>query len=189
MIARPPTLPLSRRRLLAISGATAAAGSSAFLAACGAVAEDEEEATPEEQSAALNAVLAQQLAVFDAAAAVSGSAPPEEAEGASTALRNLRDRSIKELRAAIGELGGSATQEPAPQAAQAESPVEGLARQLDASLAACTRAIGDLAADRRQPVQRAIAEDAATLAVMRSVLGEDVATDAFVLGAGQGAGS
>lgn len=188
MTARSLTRSLSRRRLLALTGGTAAAGSSAFLAACGAVAE-EDEVSPEQQAAALNEVLAQQLAVSAAATAVKRSVPPEQAGAASAALLNLRDRSIKDLRKAIGELGGGATAEPAPRAAQAESPVEGLARQLEASLGACTRAIGDLAPERRQPVQGAIAEDAATLAVMRSVLGEHVAPDAFVLGAATEDGS
>lgn len=190
-----PTPPLSRRRLLALTGAGAAAGSSAFLAACGAAAEQEDEASPEEQATALNEVLAQQLAVRDAAKAVEAlqrsgpPGPPEEAVAANAALLNLRDRSIQELRKAISELGGNATKKPALRAAQAESPVEGLARQLDASLAACTRAIGQLAPEQRQPVQRAVAEDAATLAVMRSVLDEDPAPDAFVLGTATGAES
>ena len=185
MTVQPIASPLSRRRALALSGAALAAGSSAVLAACGAATADEE-ASSEEQVAALDEVHAQQLAVLDAARAATKGAP-EQASAAIVALRNLRDRSSQALEATIDDLGGSTTQEPADQAAQAESAVEGLAVQLEASIAATLSVIGDLAADQRQAVQRAITEDAATLAVLRAALGEDPAPDAFVLGpAGEG---
>mgnify|MGYP000368440703 CR=1 FL=1 len=62
-----------------------------------------------------------------------------------------------------------------------------MARQLEASIAGTLAVIGDLSAERRQPVARAIFEDAAVLAALRSELGEDVAPDAFVFGpAGEG---
>ena len=151
-----------------------------MLAACGATTE-EDETSSEEQAAALNEVLAQQLAVLDAARAAAKGAP-EQASAAIATLVNLRDRSAQALAATIGDVGGSATKEAAEQAAQAESAVEGLARQLEASVAATLAAVGDLASEQRQPVQRAIVEDAATLAVLRATLGEDPAPDAFVLG-------
>ena len=187
MTARTPASPLSRRRLLAVSGATLAAGSSAVLAACGAAADDEE-ASPEEDAAALNEILAQQLGVIEAVEAGLG-ALPTTVKQPVFALRTERLRSSKDLAETIGELGGAATTEAAPQAAQAESAVEGVARQLEASIAGSLAAIGDLSSERRQPVARAIFEDAAVLAVLRSELGEDVAPDAFVFGAAAGEAS
>lgn len=177
---QPTASPLSRRRLLALSGATLAAGSGTVLAACGAATDDEP--SDSEDAAALNGVLAQQLAVLETAQAASKGAP-EQAAAAITALEELRRSSIADLESAIADLGGTATREPAPQAAQAESAVEGLARQLDAAIAEQLAVIADLSAERRAPVQRAITEDAATLAVLRDTLGEPPAPDAFVFGA------
>lgn len=181
---QPTASPLSRRRLLALSGATLAAGSATVLAACGAATDDEP--SDSEDAAALNRVLAQQLAVLEAARAASKGAP-EQAAGAIAALRNLRDRSTQELASAITDLSGTATREPAPQAVQAESAVEGLASQLDAAIAGQLAVIGELSSDRRAPVQRAITEDAATLAILRATLGEPPAPDAFVFGTAGGA--
>jgi hypothetical protein len=176
---RAPIL-LSRRRLLAASGATLAAGAPAALAACGSTDEDEE-ATPGEEAELLNAVMAQQLAVQDALAPAGGNVP-SELEQPVGQLVDLREESTQELARTISELGG----EPVDQAADlvgAESPAEGLARQLETSIAASLEAIGELAPERRVPVHQAITEDAAVLATIRSVLGEEIAPDAFVMGA------
>lgn len=170
---------LSRRGLLVASGATLAAGSSAALGACGAVEEDEA-ASPAREAELLNEVLAQQLGVIDAAGAVEGNAPAL-ASATSATLRELRDRSARELEAAISDLDGTATSEPADTAG-GESPTEGLARRLEVSIAASIEAIGEIAPERRGAVHRAITEDAAALAALRSVLGEEIAPDAFVMG-------
>lgn len=167
--------------MLALSGGTLAAGSTAVLAACGSAVE-EEEASPAEDAALLNEVLAQQLGVIDAIEAGLSSLPMRTVRQPSFALRVERIRSSQALAKAIGELGGSATQEPAPRAAQAESAVEGVARQLEASIAGTLEALGELSAEQRATVQRAITEDAALLAVLRAELGEEPAPDAFVLG-------
>lgn len=152
-----------------------------MLAACGATTE-EDETSSEEQAAALNAVLAQQLAVVEAIEAGLDTLPLRTVKQPVFSLSVTRKKSAQALAAVIGELGGSATEDPAEQAAQAESAVEGVARQLEASIAGTLAAMGDLASEQRQPVQRAVFEDAAVLALLRSELGEDPTPDAFVLG-------
>jgi len=171
---------LSRRRLFAASGATLAAGSAAALAACGTTEDENESTSPAREAELLNEVLAQQLAVIEVARFAAKGAP-EEAAAAAAELRELRVASTDALEGAIAELDGTPAGEAAA-SVEAESAVEGLARQLEAAIAASVDAIGEINPERRQPVQRAITEDAAALAVMRSTLGEEVAPDAFVMG-------
>lgn len=171
---------MSRRRLLAASGATLAAGSPVALAACGATEEDEE-VSPDREAELLNAVLAQQLAVFEAVEAALRSAPSSVREAIFLAREGRRD-SIEELEATISELGATPASQPAASASQAESAVEGLGDQLEVAIAATVAAIGELSPERREAVYRAITEDAATLAAIRDTLGEEIAPDAFVLG-------
>ena len=92
-----------------------------------------------------------------------------------------RDRSTQSLAVEIKDLDGNPTEE-AVDLVGAESAAEGLARQLEASIAASLEAIGELAPERRVPVHQTITEDAAVLAAIRSVLGEEIAPDAFVMG-------
>jgi hypothetical protein len=172
--------PLTRRRLLAASGATLAAGAPAALAACGDTEDEPEDASPARQAELLNAVRSQQLAVVDAAQQASGNAPAAAA-GVATALRDLRERSSQALDGAVSDLEGTPTDDPVGLVG-GESPVEGLALQLETSIAAGEEAIGQLPSEQRLPVQRAIIEDAAALAALRVVLGEDPAPDAFVMG-------
>ncbi len=170
---------LSRRRLLAASGATLAAGAPAVLAACGSSDEDED-VTPAEEAELLNAVLAQQLAVASAAGEASKASPGEVRQSIKLFARD-RDSSAQALAVEVGDLGGTPTEE-AVDLIGAESAVEGLARQLETSIAASLAAIGELAPERRAPVHQAIVEDAALLAAIRSVLGEEIAPDSFVMG-------
>ena len=171
---------LSRRRLLAASGATLAAGAPAALAACG-TATDDEDLSPEREAELLNEVLAQQLAVRDAAEQALQSAPGSVKESIFT-LRENSAASITELETLITDLGGTPTDEPAPSASQAESEVEGLGGQLESSIAATLEAIRELSPEPREPVYTAITEDAAALAAIRDTLGEEIAPDAFVMG-------
>jgi hypothetical protein len=179
-VSRRSPIKISRRRLLAASGATLAASAPVALAACGDTEEDDEDVSPARQAELLNAILAQQLAVSEAAGHVSGNAPADAAAIAA-ALRNLRDRSEQELESTIEDLDGTPTTD-AVGLAGGESPTEGLARQLETSIAATLQAIGELPPERRQPIQQAITDDAAALAGLRSVLGEEIAPDAFVMG-------
>jgi hypothetical protein len=170
---------LSRRRLLAASGATLAAGGPAVLAACGSTEEDDE-ISPDEEAELLNAVLAQQLAVAEAAGEAATSAGGGIRQSVKLFARD-RDRSAQALAVEVEDLGGTPTEE-AVDLVGAESATEGLARQLETSIAASLAAIGELTPERRAPVHQAITEDAAVLAAIRSVLGEEIAPDAFVMG-------
>lgn len=172
---------LSRRRLLAASGAALAVGAPAALAACGTAEDEDEDVSPEREAELLNVVLAQQLAVVEALDQASSSAP-NELRGSVVRLHRTRQQSSSGLEKTISDLGGTPTDQPAESASQAESAVEGLGDQLEASIAATLDAIGELLPNTRQPVHRAIAEDAAVLAAIRDTLGEEPAPDAFVMG-------
>lgn len=171
---------ISRRRLLAASGATLAAGAPVALAACGA--EEDEDVSPEREAELLNVVLAQQLALVEAAreAMDIGQGEPQDAQ-AIFRYSTERQKSAQALERAISDLGGTPVTEPA-ELVGAESAVEGLARQLEVAIAASLEAIGELSPEQRQPVHDAIVEDAGLLAEIRLVLGEDPAPDAFVMG-------
>jgi len=167
---------ITRRRMVVATGA--AVGAPLALAACGS--EDELEARSEANDPdLLNAVLAEHLAVRELAA------EPALAKAAGPAVGTLvkaRLESIGQLTSFIEERDGTRTSDPA-ELEEAESQVEALARQLEASIEASLDAIGGLSsAAYRQAVHRFITEDAAALAAVRSVLGEEVVPDAFVFG-------
>lgn len=169
---------ITRRRMVVASGA--AIGAPLVLAACGSDSEEEERSGSNDPDL-LNEVLAQHLAVLDAAGSVSDA--EDVALDAADVLTTEREDSIGLLDAFIGESGGEATTETA-ETAQAESQVEALALQLEDSIEASLEVIGNLsAAAYRQSVHRFITEDAAALAALRSVTGGDIAPDAFVFGA------
>ena len=165
--------------MLAASGATLAAGASVALAACGA--DEDEDVSPEREAELLNVALAQQLGVLEAARALSRADATAALGGAIDALVRRRSDSSQALEAAISDLGGTPVSDPA-ELVGAESAVEGLARQLEASIAASLDAIGELSPEQREPVHNAIVEDAGLLAEIRLALGEDPAPDAFVMG-------
>jgi len=169
---------ITRRRMVVATGA--AVGAPLALAACGTPDELEERSEANDPDL-LNSVLAQQLAVEEAASAFNKSVEPT-ARVAAKSLAATRKESISQLESFITERDGEPTDEPA-EAVEAESPPEALARQLEASIEASLEAIGDLSsASYRQAVHRYITEDAAALAAMRSALGEEVVPDAFVFG-------
>ena len=168
---------ISRRRMLVASGA--AVGAPTVLTACGQASGPDEERSEEEDPALLNAVLEQHLAVADEAAATEDGPLPD----VTSELAKQRKDSVSQLEAFISERDGDAVTDPVD-AAEAESPTEALAIQLQDSIAASLEAIGQLSSPAyRQAVHRFVTEDAAALAALRSELGEDVAPDAFVFGA------
>ena len=163
--------------MLAASGATLAAGAPVALAACGT--EEDEDVSPAREAELLNVVLAQQLAVIEATRSAASGKP-----GGNQAVLNIQKARLDStgaLEGAITDLGGTPVTEPV-ELVGAESAVEGLARQLETSIAASLDAIGELSPEQREPVHAAIVEDAAALAELRVVLGEDPAPDAFVMG-------
>lgn len=156
-----------------------AVGAPLLLAACGTTS-DEEERSEANDPGLLNAVLAQHLAVLQA---TQGIAAGDPAALASEELMSARRDSITDLEAFVAERDGEATTEPA-ESAQAESRTEALALQLQDSIETSLEVIGDLSSPAyRQAVHRFITEDAAALAALRSVTGDEVAPDAFVFGA------
>lgn len=177
MIGRSP-IRVSRRRLLAASGATLAAGAPAVLAACGT--EDEEDVSPEREAELLNDVLAQQLAVIAAVDPASSNAPGQ-LQPIFDRLNTIRQMSARVLENTIRDQDATPTDKPAA-AVGGESPTEGVARQLEHSIAGSLAAIGELTPQTRLPVHQAIVEDAETLAAIRDTLGEEIAPDAFVMG-------
>ncbi len=173
--------PISRRHLLAVSGAGSAA---LALSACGAAATgDPEETEPEREAEVLGEVLAAQLAVVEAGRLAIGNAP-EGLDSAIESLSDARKASAEDLGAAVTKLGGSPSDAPADNVA-AESPVEALAGQLDAAIATSLDAIAEITTDAyRQLVHRGVTEDAAYRALIADTLGEEPAAEAFV-GAGK----
>lgn len=169
---------ITRRRFIAASGTAVAAPLA--LGACGA--DEPGDATPAENADALNLALAAQLATADIARTAVGTSPPAEAIPTLERLGLQRRESIAQIEAFIDEAGGEPTTEPDDVEA-AESPVEAVVRQLERAIAAELDAVGELSVNPyRQAVQRHVVEDAAALAHLRSILGEDPAPDAFVFG-------
>jgi hypothetical protein len=172
-----PTTRISRRRMLAASGA--AVGAPLVLAACGEAEDEKDERSEDNDPDLLNAVLAQHLAVQDAVDTAADGPLPE----VTKELSAQRKKSVAELEGLISDRDGEATTE-AADTSEAESATEALVLQLEDSIAASLDSIGDLSSPTyRQSVHRFITEDAAALAALRSQTDGDVAPDAFVLGA------
>jgi hypothetical protein len=175
-----PATPLSRRRLLAASGATLAAGSAVALAACGS-SEDDDAGSPEEDATALNQVLAAQLALQTAISPAREAQAGSSLEPALVAFAQETDKLIQDLGDAIDTAGGTATTEASDAASQAESAVEGLRDETNAAILAATEAVADITnTDAIATVYRTAFTDAANLSVLDDVLGGDPAPEAFV---------
>ena len=178
MRALPPANRLSRRRLLAASGATLAVGSSVVLAACGKSEDDE--GSPEENAEKLNKVLAAQLAVQEAIRPAVESQVKGSLEPALQALSEETDKLIQDLTDAIEASDGSPT-DAAVAGSEAESAIEGLRDQLNVAILTATEAVADISEpDAVATVYKAVFTDAANVSVLNDVLGEDPAPDAFV---------
>ena len=174
---QPPTR-LSRRRLLAASGATIAAGSTAVLAACGA-AEEEDQRSPVRDVELLNQVLAGQLALRDMVRSLPAGSGPLAL--AVDELIGAVHGDIEGLQDAIGDLDGTPTDVPATRSDHYESGIEGLRDRLDRAVADAVAAVADLSTPELVQTVYGIAfGDAAYATLMRDTLGEDQASDAFV---------
>jgi hypothetical protein len=167
---------MTRRRMVAATGA--AIGAPLALSACGT--ESEEDLRSEANDPELiGTVLEQHLAVTSILAALEGAEPV--AVGAANALSDARKDSIPELEAILTEADAEIPE--AVDTASAESAVEALKLQLEDSIEASLEVIGQISVpEHRQSIHRFVTEDAAALAAFRSVLGEEVAPDAFVFG-------
>jgi hypothetical protein len=168
-------MPITRRRLLAASGAGfAGTGAATVLAACGTEIEDP---SPERDVELLNAALqAQSAAVRVLRFAEAGSGTPTEG------FAEEAQRQTQELTEAIEAAGGTASGSTGD-APEGESPTEAAAFALDDAIAAYHAAAGALStAELNGMVLEFIAADAAQVAALRGVLGEDQAPQPFVTG-------
>ena len=170
-------MPITRRRLLATTGTgIAGTGAVTLLAACGT---DDEEPSAERDAELLNTALEAQASVAELYGAAKGAAPDAEA---IAAFSKEADTQVQRLREAIEGVGGTPSDTVAD-APQAESPVEAAAGALTAAIAAYHAAVGDLSTSNlRATVLELAAADAAQLAAIRGLLGEDQAPQAFVTG-------
>ena len=171
---------LTRRGLFATSGAALAASGPLVLAACGDTESDDEETSPGREAELLRAIAAQQAGVIQACVLAQHSAP-SELRPSIIQLRKTRQEFSQELNRMINELGVKG-EHPQYKLVGGESPTEGVARQLEFSIAFSLERIGELNPKHRAPVHHAVTEDAAVLAAARATLGEEIAPDAFVMG-------
>ncbi|MDX6586253.1 MAG: hypothetical protein QOI31_726 [Solirubrobacterales bacterium] len=166
----------TRRQMIATSAAVSAP---LVLAACGKAADPDDDRSEDADPDLLNAILAQHLAVLDAAEAAGDGPLPDVTQELAT----QRKDSTAKLESFISERDGDATTD-AAEAAKAESPTEALILQLEDSIEVSLNSIGELSSPAyRQAVHRFVTEDAAALAALRSETGEEVAPDSFVFGA------
>lgn len=167
--------PLTRRRLLAASGATLAAGSAAVLAACGSEEEGPSEA---EVAAALNGMLAAEEALLEQYRATR---LPGGLQGALPGIRRAIEADVRMLRTAVADRNA----EPAGPAENFPSggDAAALAAGESTALAAALEAIGPIGdAELRTGVQGAITNHAIRAALLRDAAGEPVVGEPFVMG-------
>jgi hypothetical protein len=168
-------MPITRRRLLASSGAgLAGTGAIAALSACGS---EEEDPSPERDVELLNAALAAQTTVVSA-----------YEFGGEQSLEPIRvfaedaSNQVQQLTEAIETAGGTPA-EPDGNPPEAESAVEAATLALNDAIAAYHAAAGDLStSELNGMVLEFITADAAQLAALRGELGEEQAPQAFVTG-------
>ena len=167
----------TRRHLIT---ASAAGGAAAALAACGG--DDSPEPSAERDTELLQQAL-------DAQATLLGVTRFAETQrlagriGAAVALfaEQAADH-VDEISTLIEDAGGEALVEES-EAPDAESAVEAIAIALEDAVAAGHDIVADLSTvDSRRTIYAVIADDAAQLAAVRGVLGEDQAPVAFVTG-------
>jgi hypothetical protein len=169
---------ITRRRLFAVSGAgLAGAGATAVLSACGT---EEEEPSAERDVELLNTVLAAQGTV----ATMYEELPAAAGPGGETldVFGEEAAAQVERLTTAIEGAGGTPTDadESPP---EGESATEALAQAVRLAIAACHDAAGELSTpELNATVLELVAVDAAQLAALRGLLGEQQAREAFVTG-------
>lgn len=180
----PLPMPITRRRLIATTGAgLAAGGAAAALTACGGTGR-------EEPSAQRDVELLQRA--LDAEAIVSGlyrlagrqrlDAPVSEAIDTFEA-QSSRHRA--QLTGRIEDAGGVPAESDA-RAPAAESVVEAIRIALDDAIAVTHEIVGGLSSPQaRRTVYEVMTADAAQLAVFRGILGEGQVPVAFVTGSAE----
>jgi hypothetical protein len=177
-------MPITRRRLVTTSGAgLAAGGAAALISACGG---DGREAPSAQRDAEL---LQRPLAAEATLSALYRRAqrqpldPPvgEAMEAFGTQASGHERQLARQIEAAGGTPGDPDTDPPA-----AESVVEAIRIALDDAIAAAHGIVGDLSSPpARRTVYEVMTADAAQLAAVRGVLGEEQVPTSFVTGGPQ----
>jgi hypothetical protein len=171
-------MPLTRRRLFAASGAGLAGGGAiAALSACG---ESIEEPSTERDVELLNAALAAEATVAGMYEDLPATAGPD-AE-VFDAFAEQAASQVEQLTSAIEDAGGTPS-EGNGSPPEAESAVEALALALNPAIAAYHEAAGDLSTpELNRLILELMAANAAQLAALRGILGEQQAPEPFVTG-------
>lgn len=174
----------TRRHLLQTSGAGLAAGGAAtVLAACGG--DGRPERTSERDVELLQEALRAEATLAAAYAIASEQQLGGQVTAAVNAFVNQSGEHMTLLARQIEEAGGTPDDAPGDPPA-AESAVESVRAAIEESIAAGHRAVGGLdSADARHAVYRVITGDAAQLAAVRGILGEQQVPVAFVTGAAE----
>ena len=169
---------ITRRRLFAISGAgLAGGGAAAVLSACGT---ELEEPSAGRDVELLNAALAAEATVAGMYEDLPATAGPD-AE-AFDAFAEQAATQVERLTTAIEDAGGTPS-EGNGSPPEAESVVEALTLALNPAIAAYHEAAGALSTpELNRLVLELMAADAAQLAALRGILGEDQAPEPFVTG-------
>lgn len=171
--------PHRRRAFLALSGAGLAAGAGGALSACGS---DEEEPSAERDVELLNAALAAESNLASAYENARGQELESDADDAVAAFAQRAGGQVRRLRTAISDAGGTQT-EAATSPPEGESALEAVAAAASAAVTAYRSAVGRLSTpELRRTVLELMAADAAQLAVVRGLLGEEQVPHAFVTG-------
>jgi hypothetical protein len=167
---------ITRRRLFAVSGA---GGAAAVLAACGTA---EEEASPERDVDLLQAALDAQGAVERLYRTATKQSLDTDARAAVKAFAVTAKDHVDRLRKEIEGAGGTPAASPADVPA-GENVLDALSVALTEAIAAYHDAVGELSsAPLRRTVYELLAADAAQLAALRGLLGEEQAPEPFVTG-------
>jgi hypothetical protein len=169
---------ITRRRLFAASGAgLAGSGAIAALSACG---ESVEEPSTERDVELLNAALAAEATVAGMYEDLPATAGPDAEVFDAFAEQSAAQ--VERLTRAIEDAGGTPS-EGNGSPPEAESAVEALTLALNPAIAAYHEAAGDLSTpELNRLVLELMAADAAQLAALRGILGEQQAPAPFVTG-------
>jgi hypothetical protein len=173
-------MPITRRRLIAASGAGLAAGGAAALSGCGG--DPGEDPSPQRDVELLQRALEAQAAVNDLYGLAGEQQLDEPVAEAMRQFEQQSSRHARQLARRIEEAGGTPA-DPDASPPVAESVVEAIGIALEEAVAAGHRIVGTLSSpEARRTVYRMMSADAAQLAVVRGVLGEDQVPVAFVTG-------
>jgi len=173
---------ITRRRLIATAGGgVAAAGAGTVLAACGG--DGRPERTAERDAGLLQAALTAEATLSGVYDLATEQALAPQVAAAVTAFGEQSREHVALLSSQIEEAGGAADDSAGPLPA-GESVVEAIRVGIEESIAASHDVVGELSTiEARHAVYRVMVADAAQLAAIRGVLGEQQVPVAFVTGA------